>query len=146
MAYKMKGFGGFGNSPAKQYSTKIGPAEKPGTTKGKRKAMMEASFSEFEEKSKDFKKSADYEKDKESPTNQIIQEVNPSKQVPLSKHEEEKGTMITGGSKSEIIADLGNRIEFLNSDILEENSIMKKGKMITQRDKLKSRLKAERAK
>ena len=94
MAYKMNGFGGFGNSPAKQ----------------------------------------------------IIQEKNPSKQVPLSKHEEEKGTMITGGSKSEIIADLGDRIEFLNSDISEESSIMKKGKMIAQRNKLQHRLKAERAK
>ena len=61
-------------------------------------------------------------------------------QVPLSKHEDKKGTMITGGSKSEEINDLEDRIEFLNSDISDESSIMKKGKMITQRDKLKTRL------
>ena len=48
--------------------------------------------------------------------------------------------MITGGSKSEEINDLEDRIEFLNSDISDESSTMKKGKMITQRDKLKTRL------
>ena len=74
------------------------------------------------------------------------QKKNPNEQVPLSKYEDEKGTMITGGSKSEVITDLEDRIEFLNSDISDESSIMKKGKMITQRDKLKSRLKQERAK
>ena len=94
MAYKMNGFGGFGNSPAKQ----------------------------------------------------IIQKNDPNKQVSLSKHEDKKGTMITPGSDSEVITDLEDRIEFLNSDISDESSIMKKGKMITQRNKLQHRLKAERAK
>ena len=63
------------------------------------------------------------------------------KQVKLSPGEEEKGTMITGGSKSEEINDLEDRIKFLNSDISEESSTMKKGKMITQRNKLQARLK-----
>ena len=67
-------------------------------------------------------------------------------QVPLSKHEEKKGTMITGGSKSEVINDLDDRIEFLNWYISDESSFMKKGKMITQRNKLRARLKAERLK
>ena len=35
------------------------------------------------------------------------------KQVPLSKEEDEKGTMITGGSESEVANDLEDRIEFL---------------------------------
>ena len=63
------------------------------------------------------------------------------KQVALSKEEEEKGVIMTGGSKSEEAIDLEDRIEFLNSDISEETSLIKKGKMITQRNKLKSRLK-----
>ena len=67
-------------------------------------------------------------------------------QVPLSKHEKKKGTVITGGSNTEVINDLEDRIEFLNSDIAEETSIMKRGKMITQRNKLRARLKAERLK
>lgn len=39
--------------------------------------------------------------------------------VPLSKHEKKKGTMVTGGSKSEEINDLEDRIEFLESDIAD---------------------------
>jgi hypothetical protein len=85
-AFKMKGFSGFGNSPAKQ------------------------------------------------------------KQVPLSEHEDKKGTIITGGSEAEEINDLEDRIEFLNSDISDSDSTMKKGKMITQRNKLQARLKKMRAK
>ena len=61
-------------------------------------------------------------------------------QVPLSEHEDKKGTMIIGGSKSEEMVDLEDRIEFLNSDIADESSVMKRGKMVTQRDKLKARL------
>ena len=41
------------------------------------------------------------------------------KQVPLSSYERKKGTEITGGSKVEIINDLENRIEFLESDLKE---------------------------
>ena len=61
MAYKMKGFGGFKSSPAKQDTTN----------------------------------------------------------VPLSEHEKKKGTIVTGGSKSEEINDLEDRIEFLESDIAD---------------------------
>tara|TARA_R110002074_G_scaffold374788_1_gene551193 strand:+ start:1139 stop:1432 length:294 start_codon:yes stop_codon:yes gene_type:complete len=68
------------------------------------------------------------------------------KQVPLSPGEKKKGTIITGGSKSEEINDLEDRIEFLNSDISDSDSTMKKGKMITQRNKLQARLKKMRAK
>ena len=67
--------------------------------------------------------------------------VKEKKQVALSKHEKKKGTIVTGGSKSEEIIDLEDRIEFLNSDIADESSIMKKGKMVSQRNKLKARLK-----
>ena len=63
------------------------------------------------------------------------------KQVKLSKEEAKKGVIMTGGSKSEEAVDLEDRIEFLNNDISEESSLIKKGKMITQRDKLKSKLK-----
>tara|TARA_R110002051_G_scaffold322789_1_gene414190 strand:+ start:960 stop:1343 length:384 start_codon:yes stop_codon:yes gene_type:complete len=127
MAYKMKGFGGFGNpAPAKQIeiksdTTKPRDPEKPFT-------QEEASRG-----SGGVRWDGDSKK-------------HSGKQVPLSKHEEKKGTMITGGSEAEVITDLEDRIEFLNSDISDESSIMKKGKMITQRDKLKSRLKQERAK
>jgi hypothetical protein len=96
MAFKMKGFSGFKNSPLKQ-----------------------------DEK-------YDIESDK--------------KQVPLSPGEKKKGTMITGGSKSEEINDLEDRIEFLNSDISDSDSAMEKGKMTTQRNKLQARLKKMRTK
>ena len=39
------------------------------------------------------------------------------KQVPLSTYE--KGTEMTGGSKAEVINDLEDRIEFLQSDLKE---------------------------
>ena len=39
--------------------------------------------------------------------------------VPLSEHEKKKGTIVTGGSKSEEINDLEDRIEFLKSDIAD---------------------------
>ena len=68
-------------------------------------------------------------------------------QVPLSKHEKKKGTVITGGSNTEVINDLEDRIEFLRSDLKgggkDKVSIMKVGKQLT---KLQARLKAERAK
>ena len=86
-AFKMKGFSGFGNSPAKQ------------------------------------------------------------KQVPLSEHEDKKGTIITGGSDSEVINDLEDRLQFLRDDLKgggkDKPSIMKIGKQIT---KLEARLKQEKAK
>jgi len=41
------------------------------------------------------------------------------KQVPLSAYERKKGTEITGGSKAEVINDLEDRIEFLQSDLAE---------------------------
>jgi len=61
--------------------------------------------------------------------------------VGLSPEEKEKGTEITGGSKREVIIDLEDRIEFLESDIAEEEMAMKKGKMISQVKKLKKKLK-----
>ena len=45
-----------------------------------------------------------------------------NKQVPLSEHEDKKGTMITGGSESEVMNDLEDRIEFLTSDIKDGNT------------------------
>ena len=68
------------------------------------------------------------------------------KQVTLSKHEEKKGTMITGGSDPEVITDLEDRIEFLNSDLQDSDSVMEKGQIKTQLNKLEVRLKKERAK
>ena len=41
------------------------------------------------------------------------------KQVPLSAYERKMGVEITGGSKAEIINDLEDRIEFLQSDLAE---------------------------
>tara|TARA_R100001198_G_scaffold69435_1_gene41988 strand:- start:829 stop:1119 length:291 start_codon:yes stop_codon:yes gene_type:complete len=61
--------------------------------------------------------------------------------VGLSKEEKEKDTEITGGSKREVIIDLQDRIEFLESDIESETKAMKKGKMISQVKKLKKKLK-----
>ena len=68
------------------------------------------------------------------------------KQVRLSREEKEKGTEITGGSKTEVINDLEDRIEFLNSDLQETDSTMKRGKIMTQLTRLKQRLKQERRK
>ena len=68
------------------------------------------------------------------------------KQVQLSVHEKKKGTMITGGSKSEVINDLEDRIEFLNSDLQDSDSALEKGQIKTQLSKLNIRLKKERAK
>jgi len=65
--------------------------------------------------------------------------------VPLSKHEKKKGTIVTGGNKSEEMNDLEDRIEFLNSDISDESSVMKKGKMVSQLNKLKAQLKKLRS-
>ena len=57
---------------------------------------------------------------------------------------EHKDTWVyKGKDKTEKIIDLEDRI-FLNSDISEEKSIMKRGKMITQRNKLKNKLKQYR--
>ena len=66
---------------------------------------------------------------------------SPAKQHPPKGKAEHKDLEITDSNKSEKIVDLEDRIEFLNSDISEESSIMKKGKMITQRNKLKNKLK-----
>jgi len=68
------------------------------------------------------------------------------KQVPLSEGEKKKGTMITGGSDAEVINDLEDRIDFLNSDLQDSDSTMEKGQIMTQLNKLKVRLKKERAK
>ena len=68
------------------------------------------------------------------------------KQVPLSEGEKKKGTIITGGSGAEVINDLEDRIEFLNSDLQDSDSTMEKGQIMTQLNKLKVRLKKERAK
>ena len=68
------------------------------------------------------------------------------KQVPLSRHEKKKGTIITGGSKSEVVNDAEDRIEFLNSDISEAKDGRKKKKMIAQRNKLKADLAKRRTK
>ena len=83
---------------------------------------------------------------KQSPWSGYQKPGPPSKQVPLSKHEEKKGTQITGGNKSEEMVDLEDRIEFLNSDLQGEKSIMKRGKIITQLNKLKARLKKMKTK
>ena len=113
----MKGFSGFKNSPITQ---KVDP-DAPGT-KGKPGYEPPVKRSDLDDKGK------------------ALWDSKHEKQVPLSEHEDKKGTMITGGSKSEEINDLEDRIEFLNSDISDESSIMKKGKIITQRNKLKTRL------
>ena len=69
------------------------------------------------------------------------------KQVPLSEHEKKKGTKITGGSQSEVINDLEDRIEYLRSDLQgggkDKVSIMEVGRQLA---KLQTRLKKERAK
>tara|TARA_R110002012_G_scaffold108006_1_gene250268 strand:+ start:1434 stop:1865 length:432 start_codon:yes stop_codon:yes gene_type:complete len=57
---------------------------------------------------------------------------------------EHKDLVVTDRNKTEKIIDLEDRIEFLNSDISDEKSLMKRGKMITQRNKLKKKLKQYR--
>ena len=54
---------------------------------------------------------------------------------------EHKDLEVTDSSKIEKINDLEDRIEYLNSDISEESSVMKRGQMITQKNKLKNKLK-----
>ena len=87
MAYKMNGFGGFGNSPAKQ--TKF-----PNS---------------------------------------------PKSQIKLQKGEME-GTSVTGGSESERIADLEDRLEFLNSDI--EGGSDRPGQSMSDMKKARAKLQA----
>ena len=69
------------------------------------------------------------------------------KQVPLSKHEKKKGTIITGGRDKEVIADLEDRIQFLRSDLKGGGegkvNYMDIGRQIT---KLEARLRKEKAK
>jgi len=69
--------------------------------------------------------------------------------VTLSKHEKKKGTVVTGGSKSEEINDLEDRIEFLQSDLdgggKEPLKIMEKGKIISQIKKIEGQLKKLRS-
>ena len=69
--------------------------------------------------------------------------------VPLSEHEKKKGTVVTGGSKSEEINDLEDRIEFLQSDLdgggKEPLKVMEKGKIMSQMKKLKAQLKKLRS-
>lgn len=65
-------------------------------------------------------------------------------QVGLSKHEKSKGTVVTGGSKSEVINDLEDRIEFLTSDLSDAKDSAKKAKIQAQLNKLKTRLVATR--
>mgnify|MGYP003661154811 CR=1 FL=1 len=62
---------------------------------------------------------------------------NKNKQVALSEHEVERGTMITGGNESEVINDLEDRIEFLTSDIKDGNT---DAKVKAQLKKLKTEL------
>jgi len=73
-----------------------------------------------------------------------VSPVKADETVSLSPEEKEKGTEITGGSKQEVIIDLQDRIEFLESDIADEKMVMKKGKMISQVKKLKQKLKKVR--
>jgi|TARA_R100001510_G_C7625816_1_gene185696 chaperonin cofactor prefoldin len=70
-----------------------------------------------------------------------VSPVKADETVGLSPEEKEKGTQITGGNKQEVIIDLQDRIEFLESDIENETKAMKKGKMISQVKKLKKKLK-----
>tara|TARA_R110002167_G_scaffold303267_1_gene507557 strand:- start:88 stop:369 length:282 start_codon:yes stop_codon:yes gene_type:complete len=58
-------------------------------------------------------------------------------QIALSEHEDKKGTMITGGSKSEEINDLEDRIEFLKNDVKDGNM---DPKVKVQLKKLQTRL------
>ena len=65
---------------------------------------------------------------------------HPKKEVPP----EHKDLEVTADESSRLdtkINDIEDRIEFLSSDIENEKNTMKKGKMITKRTKLKSRLK-----
>ena len=55
----------------------------------------------------------------------LTKKIWPPKQVPLSEYEDKKGTIITGGSKSEVDYDLEDRIQFLKSDIASGIRILK---------------------
>jgi hypothetical protein len=143
MAYKMKGFSGFKGSPAKnmktgKYSQSFESPAKKELIGGQKnlpdglKAKIEAAPGKMYDSPLMQKSKFDISSDK--------------KQVPLSPGEEKSGVAITGGSKSEEINDLEDRIEFLNSDISDSDSTTEKGKMTTQRNKLQARLKKMRAK
>tara|TARA_R110001583_G_scaffold193926_2_gene363678 strand:- start:39 stop:311 length:273 start_codon:yes stop_codon:yes gene_type:complete len=77
-----------------------------------------------------------------SPAKQVVKG---KKQVPLSKHEKKKGTEITGGSDAEVINDLEDRIEFLQSDIADGDGAGVVGQK-AQLAKLKIQLSKERKK
>ena len=178
MAYKMKGFSGFGNSPLTQ-KAKVDP-DAPGTPgkpgyeppvkredlDAKGKAIWDAhrakdkakpnkakdkALNEILKKRKTDGKETTYQgftegTRKEGPKKKKSPIEQKGKQVQLSVHEKKKGTMITGGSDAEVINDLEDRIEFLNSDLQDSDSAIEKGQIKTQLSKLNIRLKKERAK
>ena len=67
----------------------------------------------------------------------LTKKIWPPKQVSLSEYEDKKGTMITGGGKSEEMIDLEDRIEFLKNDIEDGNT---DPKVKVQLKKLQTRL------
>ena len=159
MAYKMNGFGGFGNSPAKHtksrgdhmkdygkdHTNKDHPDYWKGTGKGT--DIMKDVIKNptpgglrFEPSTPGWAKTKKSGKLKKSPGKQTKFPDSPKGKTKLQKGEME-GTSITGGNASERLADLGDRIEFLTSDI--EGGSDRPGQSISDMKKAKAKLEAD---
>ena len=143
MAYKMKGFGGFKSSPAKQKSdtTKTYP---PSYTKEDIKFLKEqredvVRYEDLDKKGQEIWKSQGkpVPKKKKSPAKQEgpIDE----KQTKLQPSEHKDTYVTKDKSKSEKIIGLEDRIEFINEDIFNQD------KATPQQTKDKAKLKQELA-
>ena len=159
MAYKMKGFSGFGNSPAKQKIEKTKELKETwppeGTVpreeltswpkeKGVKKIKKAFEKKKSKERLKDFdNKSKDpnykWGGKKKSPAKQ--EGPIDKKQMGLQKGEMEGTSVYSGKDKSERMIDLEDRIEFLSSDI--EGGSDRPGQNMSDMKKARKRLQHE---
>ena len=140
MAFKMKGFSYPGKSPIKINLKGIGNAFK---NMGKKAAKTDAGQDALGGIAEHLGKRI-IDRILPSKGSSPLSKKQDKKQVPLSKYEKKKGTKITGGSKTEVINDLEDRIEFLRSDLQGYGKgkvpVMKVGKQL---NKLQTRLRKE---
>tara|TARA_R100000027_G_scaffold13127_1_gene9382 strand:+ start:403 stop:852 length:450 start_codon:yes stop_codon:yes gene_type:complete len=125
MGFKMKGFSGFtqksGDYPGKDPITGGNNA----TYEKRSGEIMQAAKDEAKKKgykpgTVNYSKLMEEARKKREALADSLRSATPQKrkkQVPLSGYEREKGTEITGGNRVEIINDLEDRIEYLESDL-----------------------------
>ena len=154
MAYKMKGFGGFGNSPTKHtrsrgdhmkdYGNDHTNKDHPDYWKDNEKGtdMIKDVIRNPQYRSGGVREEIGPFQKKKSPGKQTKFPNSPKGQIKLQKGEME-GTSVTGGSESERIADLEDRIEFLTSDI--EGGSDRPGQSMSDMKRARAKLQARLA-